>query len=118
MNEDTTDLQHDALWWEQQVPDEVLLGEIQDPAHRLRLELPFTMIPRNEEALVAYLVHHQSPTPFIRAVLENNLLDAVRKGSREELADLPELIIWIYRRAPMASWGTPERVQKWLQQQL
>ena len=114
--EDMTDLQHDAPCWEQQAPEEALGNEAQRLARLMRLELPFTVSERNETALTLYLVHHQPPTPFLRAVLSNDLVEAVRQGNREELADLPELITWIYRRAPMACWGTPERVRTWLQQ--
>jgi len=115
--DDMTDLQHDAPCWEQQAPDEAMADEAQRLAQLMRLELPITVSKRNETALTRYLVHHQEPTPFIRAVLVGDLLEVARQGNREELADLPELIAWIYRRAPMACWGTPERVRMWLDRQ-
>lgn len=54
---------------------------------------------------------------FLRAVLENNLHEAVaRAASPEAIAALPHLAEWIYRHAPNARHGSPERVREFLEE--
>ena len=51
---------------------------------------------------------------FLRAVLSNNLKQAVMYGDAENLADLPEIVRYCYWEIPGACWGSSETVEAWI----
>lgn len=52
---------------------------------------------------------------FLRAVLENNLVEATRAADAENQRKLPEIVSWCYNNLPSVSWGSKERVKEWLE---
>lgn len=75
---------------------------------------PAYEIPQRYRAdLLAYLEHHKPPGHFLRAVLCNDLARACA-GSYDAVTNLPAFIDWLHAHAPAASWGTSERVKKWV----
>jgi hypothetical protein len=59
----------------------------------------------------------QSPHPggFLTAVLENNLVEAVHRADSDSLKALPAIVAYVWEELPGNSWGTPEKVEKWLE---
>lgn len=66
------------------------------------------------DAIKAYIVDHRKPHEFLRSVLSNNLLRAVTNADDEETAALPAIVIYIYNEVPSGAWGTPEKVEAWI----
>jgi len=51
---------------------------------------------------------------FLEAVLNNDLTEAVGRADEDNLKALPEIVGYCYNEIPMACWGSPEKVEKWL----
>ena len=66
-----------------------------------------------EEALALYVDEGISPGPFLWAVLENDLWEAVQlcPGSLEILRDVVE---WLCEEAPQECFGSPRKVREWV----
>jgi|WetSurMetagenome_2_1015567.scaffolds.fasta_scaffold183302_3 hypothetical protein len=59
--------------------------------------------------------HQRVPTgDFLRAILENNLLEAVMTADDENIKIIPDIVHYIYNYLPSISWGSKERVEAWL----
>ena len=50
---------------------------------------------------------------FLTACLENDLLAAVNRADKTNLARLKDVVQWIYNEAPSDCWGSREKVQAW-----
>ena len=72
------------------------------------------MPPRILEGLRRYAIHHQEVGSFLRAVLENNLTEAVCRADPESLAALRIIVIYVYNCLPASCHGSPEAVKAWL----
>ena len=51
---------------------------------------------------------------FLRAVLSNDLKQAVMRADDENIRVLPEIVCYCYWEIPHSCWGSPERVKAWL----
>lgn len=56
----------------------------------------------------------QRPCSFLRAVLENNLKEAVLQADDFNLRNLPAFVAYLYNHTPIECWGSAEKVTKWL----
>ena len=61
-----------------------------------------------------YIRHQETPGHFLRCVLENDLLGAVKYGDPIHLAGLPELVRHLFSNAPLGCFGSKEAVAYWL----
>ena len=59
--------------------------------------------------------HKLCPGHFLRAVLSNDLMDAVNYGDKESLENLPDIARHIFSRVPANIYGSRERVAAHLQ---
>lgn len=64
--------------------------------------------------LVAYIVNRTPTGDFLRAVLENNLMEAFGRADRLNTFCMKGIVSFIYNEAPIASHGSPEKVKKYL----
>ncbi len=69
---------------------------------------------RTLEGLMRYRDHHIRTGDFLRAVLENNLSEAILRADDENLKDIHEIVLFCYNELPVASWGSPEKVRQWI----
>ena len=69
---------------------------------------------RYREALRGYVVERTPLGGFLRSVLEGDLFEAVGRSSQTDLAALPSLCRFVRRDLPLGSFGTKERVAKYL----
>jgi hypothetical protein len=50
----------------------------------------------------------------MRAVLENNLVEAFGRADETNAARMRDWATWLFNEAPSTCWGSPEKVQAWL----
>lgn len=72
------------------------------------------MQPRFKETIDNYVLHRWQPGDFIRAVLENDLTEAVARADEEALGNLPHIVSYVYNQIPAPCWGSPAKVAAWL----
>lgn len=70
--------------------------------------------PEMIEGLVRYKDHRIETGGFLRAVLENDLKEAVQRADLENQRSLCSIVAWCYNNMPAHAWGSPERVRLWL----
>lgn len=81
---------------------------------RLRMLTPALAPPvpaAVQVALQRYFERGLDPGGFVRAVLENDLVQAVLRHDGE--TDLVELVRWLWQAAPSDAWGSPAQVDAW-----
>lgn len=66
------------------------------------------------EGLVRYKDHGTPTGGFLRAVLENNLKEAVQRADIDNQRSLCAIVAWCYNNLPSAAWGSPEQVRSWI----
>jgi hypothetical protein len=65
--------------------------------------------------LVLYLERGILPGDFLTACLENNLSEAMGKASTRSWDYIYNVINFLYNYAPIACWGSQEKVDKWIE---
>jgi len=75
----------------------------------------YSKIPEHmREGLERYVEHHIKPGSFLRAVLENDFVLAVEYADKANRVHLAEWAETLYTEIPKGCWGSPEKVQNWL----
>lgn len=64
--------------------------------------------------LLRYAYGHEAPGHFLTAVICNNLSDAVGRGDRENVSNLPAYVGWLYNEAPSQCWGSVAKFNAWV----
>lgn len=73
------------------------------------------LIPDGSQAgLRGYFEKGIAPGHFLRAVLENDLFNAMGRADEFNRLALPNYVRFIYNYAPGNSYGSPEKVSAWL----
>lgn len=74
------------------------------------------MIPAHTKAaLDRYVNDRLLPGGFLTAVLSNDLFGAVGQADSENLAALPEIVRYVYNELPSGSWGSKDRIWRWVE---
>ena len=71
-------------------------------------------LAKNLDGLKRYVEHRIPTGGFLRAVLENDLKEAVARADDENQHVIPIYVCWLYNEAPSTCWGSPEAVKAWL----
>lgn len=66
------------------------------------------------EGLVRYIVHQRLPGSFLRAVLRNDLHEAVALADEVSVLGLREIGLFLYNDAPAECWGNDVKVRNWV----
>ena len=66
------------------------------------------------ESLQRYADNHIETGGFLRAVLENDLMEAVGRADEINQQDLFDICGYVYNDMPAICHGSPEKVQAWL----
>ena len=75
----------------------------------------FRSLPKiSADSLRAYVEERRPVGHFLRAVLSNDLAEAVARGDEENLEALVVYVRWLYNYAPADCWGSPKKVSAWL----
>jgi hypothetical protein len=67
-------------------------------------------LDRFVQSLQLYAEHGCEPGSFLRAVLENDLFEAVSRADSEAASSLPDIVRYIYNNIPMGIWGSRHNV--------
>ncbi|MEO0729080.1 MAG: hypothetical protein AAFY64_01710 [Pseudomonadota bacterium] len=73
----------------------------------------FAALPQGD-ALRRYIVEGYPPNHFLRAVLENDLMEALARADDANLEALEAYCAWLRTYAPSAAYGSPGRVADWI----
>ncbi len=66
------------------------------------------------ESLQRYAEHKTPTGDFLRAVLCNDLREAFARADEGNRKVLFEIVAYCYYELPASSWGSREKVEKWL----
>ena len=67
--------------------------------------------------IIAYLTAGVPPGGYLRAVLENDLTEAVKRADASgREGGLINLVMFLFHDSPADSWGSPERVAAWMKE--
>lgn len=73
------------------------------------------MVPlRFQTSLTRYVSERIETGGFLRAVLENDLHEAVSRADYESLDQLPTIVMYVSSNLPTECWGSKEKVERWL----
>jgi len=61
-----------------------------------------------------YIKFGEIPGSFLRAVLSNDLVEAVSRADEINSSLLAEWVKYIYNYAPMGCWGSEDAVNQWI----
>ena len=70
--------------------------------------------PNLADGLERYIEHGVPPGHFLTKVLENDLLGACERADSTNRRILFEFVFWLVNYAPSECWGSPEKVDAWL----
>jgi hypothetical protein len=68
-----------------------------------------------EIALSRYVEHHMPTGGFLRAVLSNDLFRAFALADEGNRIELFNICNYIYNEIPGNCWGSPEKVNRWIE---
>ena len=66
------------------------------------------------EPLSAYISNHRPTGSFLKAVLCNDLFEAVGKADADNILNIPAFTNYIYNKAPSECWGSLEKYNAWI----
>jgi len=69
-------------------------------------------------ALDDYLVKHWAPGDFLKAVLSNDLFNALGQADDLNRVALFDICAYIYNHVTPEAWGSPTRVEAWLKEEV
>jgi len=76
----------------------------------------YEMLPEHMRAQTrAYVEHGQPPGDFLRAVLENKLIEAVHIADSTNQEAIIKWAQWVYRGCPCEARGSVEAIRVWIQ---
>lgn len=75
----------------------------------------FHIRPDMLEGLNAYIETGRPTGGFLRAVLTNDLMMAVDRADDGNRRNLPAYVGYLYNEAPMACYGSPEKIKEWME---
>lgn len=67
-----------------------------------------------KESIDLYVKVGIEPGGFTRAVLENNLTEAIGRADNWSLLCLKAIVVYCYNEIPSKCWGSREKVAAWL----
>jgi hypothetical protein len=65
-------------------------------------------------AIQRYIEHGIHPGDFLRAVISNDLREAVGRADDENRRNLPAYVAYFYNEAPTGCWGSSSNYQSWI----
>lgn len=68
------------------------------------------------DGLELYVFHRVQPGGFMRAVLENDLKEALGRADSINQHALKKIVSFMYNEMPAISQGSVDRVRKWLRE--
>lgn len=76
----------------------------------------YALIPRPiRRAIDGHALHGRPTGGFVRAVLENDLIEAFILADESSTAALRGIVFYVYHEIPSACWGSRKKVKAWLE---
>jgi hypothetical protein len=73
------------------------------------------LVPRQTIETIRDYINRGIPTgSFVRAVLENNLMEAMMKADEHNRRSIFWIVSMVYNLAPAQCWGSPQEYRAWL----
>ena len=66
------------------------------------------------DAIKRYTEDHEPRGDFLRAVISNDLRNAVGYADDDNLTNLPAFVAYFHNIAPGPCWGSPEKYLAWI----
>tara|TARA_Y100000296_G_scaffold82583_1_gene111974 strand:+ start:597 stop:908 length:312 start_codon:yes stop_codon:yes gene_type:complete len=67
-----------------------------------------------QDSMKLYLEKGIRAGGFLTACLENDLVGAINRADKTNLARLQDIVKWIYWETPQGCWGNSEKVEAWI----
>ena len=61
-----------------------------------------------------YIENGIVPGNFLKAVIQNNLSEAIGQADVENLKNIPAYIGYFYNETPLSCWGSKKKMEKWV----
>lgn len=79
-------------------------------------EVDYSILPEHMQGGARrYIERGISPGSFMRAVLENNFLEAFKRADDENTERMKDWARWIYNECPRDAHGDPDTVSEWIE---
>ena len=76
------------------------------------------MIPEcTLDGIKRYVEDRIPPGGFLTAILENKLMESFLRADKENKEALFEIVSYCYNKLPIYCWGSPEKVENWLERE-
>jgi len=69
-----------------------------------------------KEGLLEYVVRGRPVGGFLEAVLSNDLEMSIARADMWSAESIPQIVKWLYNKAPMGCHGSSERFLSWLRE--
>ena len=80
------------------------------------MEITYDYLPPHmQDGARRYVEDGIPPGGFMRAVLENRLVESFGRADTTNFRYMDEWARWLYNEAPSKCWGSPEAVEKWIE---
>ena len=66
-------------------------------------------------AIRRYIDHGIPPGDFLRAVLINDLAEAVGRADDENMVIIPAFVAYLWNECPSDCWGSIDKVNAWIE---
>ena len=66
------------------------------------------------QAIDNYVKHHRPTGSFTRAVLENDLREAIARADVFSMAAIKDIVMYCHWEITGDCWGSPKKVEAWL----
>lgn len=85
-------------------------------AEMISEHVDYSMLPEHMRAGARDYVERRHPNVggFLRAVLENDLVEAFGRADEINAAAMRDWAAWLFNEAPANCWGSPDKVRAWL----
>lgn len=70
--------------------------------------------PEIRASIDRYVKDRMQTGGFLRAVLENNLKESFMRADERNIETLFHIVAYVYNEVPFNAWGSPEKVEAWL----
>lgn len=89
------------------------MARIDEPT--LLNKLRESRVPSNlHEGLIAYIMSGRQTGQFLRAVLENDLVEACKRADDNVKYQLYDVVFFLYNYTPIGCWGGPSNYAYWV----
>lgn len=97
------------------VTEETFQQVLDGALHHLGKDREYCVIPPHiVRAIGRYACLRQMPGAFVRAVLENDLVNAIGRADFYSQRSLPSIVRLVYNEIPGPAWKSVEAVKAWV----